>query len=269
MRSSENIVREISYLYKTYGVKGFMFYDDELNVNKNFVELMWLIANKQRDLGVEWKLRGFIKSELFTDEQARTMYEAGFRWILTGFESGSSRILKNINKKATKEDNSRCVEIAHRRGLKVKALMSIGHPGENLDTIHETEEWLLKAKPDDFDTTIITVYPGTPYYDEAIPFANKPDTWVYTYAKTGDRLYQSELDFSKITNYYKGKPGDYRAYVYTDYISAEALVRERDRIECAVRQKLNIPFNPSAPALQYEHSMGQMGQIILRTSNFV
>ncbi len=268
-RSSENIVREISHLYKTFDVKGFMFYDDELNVNKNFVELMRLIASSQRDFGVEWKLRGFIKSELFTNEQARAMREAGFRWILTGFESGSSQILKNINKKATREDNNRCVEIAHKNGLKVKALMSIGHPGESIDTIRETEKWLLEAKPDDFDVSVITVYPGTPYYDEAIPSADKPDTWIYTYAKTGDRLYQSELNYSKITNYYKGKPGDYRAYVYTDYISAEALVRERDRIECAVRQKLNIPFNPSAPALQYEHSMGQMGQIILRTSNFV
>jgi radical SAM superfamily enzyme YgiQ (UPF0313 family) len=258
----------MSYLYETYGVKGFMLHDDELNVSKNLVELMRLIANKQRNLGVEWKLRGCIKSELFTDEQARVMYEAGFRWILTGFESGSSRILKNINKKATKEDNSRCVEIARRHGLKVKALMSIGHPGESLDTIRETKEWLLEVRPDNFDVTIITVYPGTPYYDEAIPFANKPDTWVYTYAKTGDRLYQLELDYSR--NYYKSKPeGGYCAYVYTDYMSAETLVQERDRVERIVREKLNIPFNPSTPALRYEHSMGQMGQIILKTSNFI
>ncbi len=269
-RSSENILREMSHLYETYGVKGFMFYDDELNVNKNFVELMRLIADKQRDFGVEWKLRGFIKSELFTDEQAHAMYKAGFRWILTGFESGSSRILRNINKKATKEDNRQCVEIARRHGLKVKALMSIGHPGENLDTIRETENWLLEVRPDDFDVAIITVYPGTPYYDESLPLANKPGTWVYTYAQTDDRLYQLELDYSKTTNYYKGKPGGgYRAYVYTDYVSTETLVQERDRVERTVRKKLNIPFNQSTPALRYEHSMGQMGQMILKKSSFV
>lgn len=268
MRSSENVIQEISHLYKTYGVKGFMFYDDELNVNKNFIELMRLIADKQCDFGVEWKLRGFIKSELFTDEQARVMYKAGFRWILTGFESGSSQILRNINKKATKENNSQCIEIARRHGLKVKALMSIGHPGESFDTIRETEEWLIEVRPDDFDVTIITVYPGTPYYDEAIPFANKPDTWVYTCTKTGDRLYQEELDYSKTTNYFKGKPGDYCAYVYTDYVSTETLIKERDRMEQAIREKLHIPFNPSALALRYEHSMGQMGRMILRTSNF-
>ena len=51
--------------------------------------------------------------------------------ILIGFESGSPRILRNINKKATVDDNTRAVEAAHRAGLKVKALMSIGHPGES------------------------------------------------------------------------------------------------------------------------------------------
>ena len=59
------------------------------------------------------------------------MSEAGFRWILTGFESGSPRILRNINKRATMQENTRCVEIARRHNLKVKALMSIGHPGES------------------------------------------------------------------------------------------------------------------------------------------
>lgn len=245
-----------------------MFYDDELNVNPKLVEFMNLIAREQRTRNVQWKLRGFIKAELFTNEQARAMYEAGFRWILVGFESGSPRVLKNINKHATRDDNSLCVAIAHRNGLKVKALMSVGHPGESMDTIRETEEWLLENKPDDFDLTIVVVYPGTPYYDKAVPLAGKTDTWVYT-CKTGDRLFQEELDYVTTTSYFKGKPGKYQAYVFTDLVSSEMLVRERDRMEQAVRKKLNIPFNPSAPALLYEHSMGQPGPLpptLLRTS---
>ena len=101
MRTSESIVQEVVHLYETYGIKGFMFYDDELNVNPKFVELMNLIAKAQETLGVEFRLRGFIKAELFTDEQAEVMYRAGFRWILVGFESGHERILTNIQKKAS------------------------------------------------------------------------------------------------------------------------------------------------------------------------
>ena len=262
-RTPQNIIEEMVHMYKTTGRCGFMFYDDELNVNKEMVELMELIAKTQKDLKTEWRLRGFIKSELFTDEQAEVMFKAGFRWILTGFESGSPRILRNINKKATREENIRCVNIAKIHKLKVKALMSIGHPGESLETTRDTEQWLLEAKPDDFDVTIITCYPGTPYYDRAVPHDSKTNVWTYVSPKSGDRLHQIEVDYMKTSDYYKGKPdGGYKAYVFTDYMSEEKLIYERDRIEKNVRISLNIPFNPSNQSVRYEHSMGQSEVLI-------
>jgi len=269
MRSTESVVNEIVYLHRTYGVKGFMLYDDELNVNPKMIELMRSVATAQRDLGVEFRLRGFIKAQLFTDEQARAMYEAGFRWILVGFESGSPRILKNINKKATRAENTRCMDIARRHGLKVKALMSIGHPGESEQTVLETHDWLLESRPDDFDLTIITTYPGTPYYDHATSEGTNDGVWVYTY--NGDRLYSYDIDYVRVADYYKGDPdGGYHAYVYTDYLSSEELVRLRDFVDRDVRSRLGIPFNTSAPAMRYEHSMGQPGAelpgYVLRTS---
>src|SRR5260221_7923106 len=104
-RTTESILREIAMLHSRYGFTGFMFYDDELNVSKSLVELMNGIAGLQSTLGVEFRLRGFVKSELFNDAQAQAMYQAGFRWVLCGFEAASPRILDNINKRATLEDN--------------------------------------------------------------------------------------------------------------------------------------------------------------------
>lgn len=258
LRTTESIVSEISFLYSRYGVKGMMFYDDELNVNPRMVELMQAIAQLQRSLGVEFRLRGFIKSQLFTDKQAEAMYQAGFRWILVGFESGSERILENINKKATRAENTRCMDIARRNGLKVKALMSVGHPGETKETILATRDWLLEVQPADFDCTVITTYPGTPYFDHAVQDRKNPHIWTYTYPATGDRLYAYEVDFSTVADYYKGDPdGGYHSYVYTDDLSGDDLVSLRDGVEREVRAALKIPFNPSAPAMRYEHSMGQ------------
>jgi radical SAM superfamily enzyme YgiQ (UPF0313 family) len=266
MRTSENIVQEMVQIYHAYGVTGFMLYDDELNVNPKIVELMDLIAKAQRDLGVEFRLRGFIKAELFTDQQAEAMYRAGFRWILVGFESGHERILTNIQKKASQADNTRAMEIAKRHHLKVKALMSVGHPGESEETVRATRDWLLEVRPADFDATVITTYPGTPYFDEAVE--TKPGIWTYTYSKTGDRLHSLEVDYRQVAEYYKGIPGEYTSYVYTDHLSSADLVKWRDWLEADVREKLGIPYNAGAPAVRYEHSMGQ-GMIpanILRSS---
>ena len=254
-RTTANIVEEIEQVHRTYGHTGFMFYDDELNVSKSMVELMEAITALQRNLGVEFRLRGFIKSELFTQSQAEAMHAAGFRQILVGFESGSPRILENINKKATREDNTRCVALAHAAGLKVKALMSIGHPGESPQTVADTRDWLLEARPSDFDVTVITPYPGSPYYDQATEL--EPGRWVYE--ANGDRLYQQEIDYTVDTDCYKGVPGHYVSHVWTETLSAEGLVRERDKLEHEVREHLGIPFNPSASSQLYEHSMGQTG----------
>lgn len=273
-RSTQSIITEMRHIYENYGYTGFMFYDDELNVNPKMVELMNAISQLQKELGAEFRLRGFVKAELFNDTQADAMIRAGFRWLLTGFESGSPRILTNINKKATREQNTRAIEIARRHGLKIKALMSVGHPGESRETILETHDWLLEVKPDDFDVTIITTYPGTPYYDFAKRHPNQPDVWIYTYEKTGDRLYAYEVDYHQVADYYKGDPdGGYKAYVYTDALSSQELVELRNFVERDVRERLNIPFNPGAPSIRYEHSMGQFGahlpSYILRKSQRV
>lgn len=256
MRSTEQVVAEVEFLHQKYGVKGFMFYDDELNVNpQKFIQLMDKISELQDRIGEEFRLRGFVRSNLFSEEQAKVMYRAGFRWLLVGFESGSERMLRNMGKRATIDDNTRAVEAAKKAGLKVKALMSIGHPGESGSSIMETHKWLFDVKPDDFDVTIITVYPGTGYYDEAFPHVSKKGVWVYS--KNNDNLYSLEVDYLTTPDYYKGDPeGGYRSYVFTDYLTPEEIVSARDFLEKDVRQKLGIPFNPSAPARRYEHSMG-------------
>ena len=92
-RSIENIMEEIDILYKRYGYSGFMFYDDELNLSKKYFNiLLETLIKYQKDNNVSFNLRGFTRSDLLSDEQAKLMYDAGFKWLLIGFESGSNRI---------------------------------------------------------------------------------------------------------------------------------------------------------------------------------
>jgi len=253
LRDTNSILSEITHLYCKYGYTGFMFYDDELNVNPKLKELLAGIITLQDTLKVGLTFRGFVKAELFQEWQAELMYQAGFRWLLCGFESGSPRILRNINKRATTADNSVMLKIAHDYGIKVKALMSLGHPGESEDTIQDTEEWLLENHPDDFDMTVITVYPGTPYYDSATHV--KDDVWKFVV--NGDALYHQDIDFTKEQAFYKGIPGTYKSYVWTDHLPSISLVMERDRVERKIRGLLDIPYPQSSAQINYEKSMGQ------------
>ena len=270
-RSTQSIVQELEHLYTTCGYTGFMFYDDELNVSRSMVELMDAITDLQMRRGVDFRLRGFVKAELFNDVQAAAMYRAGFRWLLVGFESANERILTNINKRASLDDNTRCLDTATRHGLKIKALMSVGHPGDNQESIRDIHDWLIAVKPADFDCTIVTTYPGTPYYDDALPHRTLGNVYTYTVGDTGDRLHARDVDFSTVADYYKGNPeGGYESFVFTDHLTSDELVIGRDWIERNVRAALDIPFNPARAAIRYEHSMGMgagMPGHILRRSD--
>lgn len=274
-RSHESILHEISQLHDQYGYTGFMFYDDELNVNKNLETLLQGLIDLQKERATEFRFRGFIKAELFNEEQAELMYKAGFRWLLCGFEAADPRILLNIQKRATQYDNTQAVKIARKYGLKIKALMSCGHPGETRETIKTARDWLIEMEVDDFDCTVITPYPGTHYHDLAIRNPQMPEVWTYTQPDTGDRLHSCAVDYTVTADYYKGIPDKgYRSFVFTDYLGADDIVHLRDDLEREVRSLLGIPFNPNRPALMYEHSMGQsipkfiLKQKILRSPSF-
>jgi len=143
--------------------------------------------------------------------------------------------------------------------------MSVGHPGESERTVLQTRDWLINVKPDDFDITIITVYPGTPYYDEAKPHDESNKVWVYKH-RGGDVLYSKEIDYAETANFYKGDPnGGYESFVFTDYLSPKDIVTLRNNVEAEVRKELSIPYPSSAHAVKYEHSMGQFG--VLRSSS--
>jgi|TARA_R110000824_G_scaffold294819_2_gene483208 anaerobic magnesium-protoporphyrin IX monomethyl ester cyclase len=279
-RTVENIIEEISLMHKTWGIEAFTFYDDELNVTKTLPDLLRRIIDYQRENNTTFNLRGCIKSELFNEEQAELMYAAGFKKLLVGFESGAPRILDNINKRATVEDNTKCIELGRKYGIELKALMSIGHPGESEQTIKETELWLKDVAPEEFDVTIITVIPGSPYYDDAymvLPNKKghvaadhdiKPNdrVWAFEAPRTKDRLYSLEVDNLNEFEYYKGIPGEYNAFVFTDYLSRKDLVKYRDYLDKEVTSYLGHTRNTSVEAKLYEHSMGMLPNFILRSS---
>ena len=267
-RTPDSILQEVDVLVKRYNKQGIMFYDDELNINNDsLMSLMENLIKYQERNKIDLSLRGFVKAELFTLEQAKMMYRAGFRVMLSGVESGDDGILLTMKKHTTRAINSAWVDNCHKAGLKAKALMSIGHPGETRQTVENSLQWVLDNRPDDVDWTIITQYPGSPYFDYSVPHSKENGVWVYTQPKTGAVLYSKETDFGKESSYYKGVPGDYTSYVWTDELTPQDLVILRDKVELASRTALGLTQIHSVAALQYEHSMGQgLPSSILRTN---
>ena len=64
--------------------------------------------------------------------------EAGLTRVLLGVESGSNRILKNMDKPVSPEKNLMCINNLNKIGVSIHSTFIVGYPGETHDTINET-----------------------------------------------------------------------------------------------------------------------------------
>lgn len=211
----QRVQDEVRYIRDTFGIRGQMFFDDEMNLSKS---RMLGICDKLRELGdITW--RGFVVTAKFDDQIARACKRSGCYEIASGIESGSAKILRNIRKPANIDINRQFIRTAKRAGLRVKAFMIVGLPGESWDTIRETDSFLQGLKdegyaPDDVDFSILQIYKGSPLYQ-------KPQDIEF------------DMDYDK--QYYKSTPGVYEDLVQVrtlnmsklDLISARNYLEER------------------------------------------
>ena len=105
--------------------------------------------------------RCFTRADLIDEEAAYAMGQTGCVEVLIGCESGSDRILANVNKGTTRQQNLKAISLLKKGRIRVKAAIIIGLPGESWESIEETKSFIEEAEPDDVDFTILSVYPGS------------------------------------------------------------------------------------------------------------
>jgi radical SAM superfamily enzyme YgiQ (UPF0313 family) len=157
-----------------------------------------------------------------TEEMASLLADTGCIEMGFGAESGSQLILDTIGKKTTVEQNRKFVDLCNSFGIKVKAFLIVGLPGENYSTIQETKKFLdfITSKrfknrfketiSNDFDVTIYFPYKGTKIRDSI-------DQGDSTY----DLIIQNDPD--TFEGYYKGKSGTAEALIRTSALSTEEI----------------------------------------------
>ncbi len=207
--SAEYVINEAKIL-KDKGFDAIMYYDDNLTLVR---DRAIKICEGLKSLGLKW--RCFIHANTVDRELLKKMYDSGCVQVGMGVESGSDRILKIINKKITKEKVKKVIQIAKEVGISIKTFMIIGLPGEDINSVMETYDFLKEAQPDDFDITIYTPFPMTSIWNNKSEYDINFD--------------KENLDYSKM--FYKGIAGNYCSQVSTKGLSREQIEYYRDYIE--------------------------------------
>ena len=164
-RSVANIVSEIQDIMKKYGTKVFRIADDNITSNpKRCLEFCEAITH----LNIAWRCS--IRAESITEEVAQALYKAGCREISPGIESGDQRVLDFLNKKTTLKRMFIGCRNASNAGLKIRALMMIGTPGEWFDTPERNKKYLEKLSYDGVTLSTFVPLPGTKIWNNPLRF---------------------------------------------------------------------------------------------------
>lgn len=212
-------VREMVSINKEYGYKAFMFFDDVFTVNKTRLYEMarFLAIHNSGGRSNQFKLRCFSRTNLISPEVCNLLKALGVVEVGLGIESGSDTVLNRNLKGTSVTFNTRAVKLLQQRGIRAKAFIIVGLPGETEETVRETEQWIKEAQPDDIDFSVLQPYPGSALYDN-------PEAWGIYFDK-------QQLSF------YKGTPGLYSSTVGTQGLEPDRIVALRDELESKYKRK--------------------------------
>lgn len=164
-RSAKNVVEEIEHLVSKYGVKHVVFTDDELTVNRVFINEL-IKGVKERGLDLTFVCGSRV--DHVDREYLRFLYENGFTVLYFGVESASQETLDRIGKGIRVEQAIKVFNwVKELKGFAVGSFI-LGFPWETIDDMKKTVELAIKLDPSYAQFTVLTPYPGTPIYEYAL-----------------------------------------------------------------------------------------------------
>jgi len=213
IQNADRTILELEYLEEKYGYKAFSIYDDTIAIDKSRLN-----ALAERLQVRDYKFRCFCRADLLGDNKVcENLAKMGVTDVGIGVESGSNKILKLNMKQSTNVVNTIAVTNLRKHGIRSKAFLIVGLPGETKDTVQETEEWIKQAKPDDISVAIFQPLPGSPIF-------NNPNKYGITF------------DYNSDPMWYRGIPGEYSSTVRTKDLSSEQIIYYRDQLEKEYKQ---------------------------------
>jgi radical SAM superfamily enzyme YgiQ (UPF0313 family) len=163
-RNPRDVIDEMEYLVKNFDFKAVYFDDDIFNADRHYVAALCGEIKKRR-LTVPWAVMA--RPDLMDGEIIRVMADAGLCAIKYGIESTDTAILQHCRKNLNLAKAKSMIQETMLAGVKTHLTFCLGLPGETLRTVQETRRFIREMKPDSYQVSIATPFPGTAYFRQA------------------------------------------------------------------------------------------------------
>ncbi len=156
-RSVDNLIDEIKFIQKEYGMSFARFEDDVFILNKKW---LFEFLEKYRET-VNIPFLCYVRVDLLDIEIVRRLKEANCYSVLFGIETGNEKIRSSLLKKnVTNEQIIYAASLLKKAGIKFFSSNMLALPGETLQDAFETVSLNRKIKADDVWCSVFQPLPN-------------------------------------------------------------------------------------------------------------
>jgi radical SAM superfamily enzyme YgiQ (UPF0313 family) len=211
-RKPANVIRELKLLIREYNPDSLWIADDVFTANK-----YWL--RKYSDLleenNIHIPYECISRADRLDEETVRLLKKSGCYRIWFGAESGSQKILDAMSRGINLEQVRQAVQWCRDHEIECGIFVMFGYPGEEIEDINATIEFIRDLQPDQYLTTVAYPLRGTALYEEIedqiiyhsdwknhlqreLDIKNRYRRPLYSYAikKTASEYRKKQLDMS-------------------------------------------------------------------------
>jgi radical SAM superfamily enzyme YgiQ (UPF0313 family) len=192
-RSTDNVIAELRDIIDRFGIYQFKWQDDTFTLDRKWV---FQLCEKIKNNLPKTYHRAHTRVNVFDDELADAMKSAGFKVLCFGIESFSQRVLDINAKGITVDEIEKSLRIASNHGFETVGFLIFGMPGENQESVKETQEGILRNKHyiDHLNLATMVPLPGTPIWNNPEKFdceivsRDYHDFWIVNHETSDDIL---------------------------------------------------------------------------------
>ncbi len=209
-REIDLVLDEMRYHQERLGRRkvNFSFMDDNISFRPQyFTELLGAMEK----LGVRWNAN-ISMNFLHKPEIAQIAGRSGCDLMSIGFESLNPDVLKSVNKGANRLNNySTVVSNLHRNGIAIQGYFMFGFDDDNEKSFQATYDFIMQNQVEFPVFSLVTPFPGTPYFEEMKPRLrhldwSRYDTYHYMFEPrkiSGEKLLENFVKLQK--EVYRGR----------------------------------------------------------------
>lgn len=174
-RSPENVLEEMEWLIRKYGVREFEIIDDIFNFDLRRAERIFdLIIERKLDIRLRFPngIRGDVMNRTFL----KKFRQAGGHYTAVAIESASPRLQKLMKKHLNLERVQQTIRESTDLGIFTLGFFMLGFPTETKEEIAATVDFAVRSNLHAALFNIVTPYEGTEIADAFKAFLPDPDT---------------------------------------------------------------------------------------------